>query len=62
MERVNNATYCCNEIELLIEAYKARYKQLCSVGHVMCKTQAKVYYDVIADLEKILYGESKYDN
>ena len=59
MERVNNATYCCNEIEDLIKSYKEKYNALRSIGEITCRAKAEIYYSVILDLEKILYG---YDN
>ena len=61
MERVNNATYCCNEIEDLIKQYKEKCNSLRSVGEITCRTKAEIYFNVILDLEKILYGESDYE-
>ena len=57
MERVNNATYCCNEIEDLIKSYKEKCNSLRSIGEITCRAKAEIYYNVILDLEKILYGD-----
>lgn len=61
MERVNNASWCCDEIEELIETYKSQCQILRGVGEVSCRAKAETYYRVIIDLEKILYGESNYE-
>lgn len=61
MERVNNATHCCNEIEDLIKSYKEKCNSLRSIGEITYRAKAEIYYKVILDLEKILYGESSYD-
>ena len=61
MERVNNAEWCCNEIEELIKSYKKEFNSLRSIGEIRCKAKAEIYFNVILDLEKILYGESNYD-
>ena len=61
LERVNNASWCCDEIEKLIEYYKKRCNELRSIGEISCRTKASVYREVVNDLSKILYGESNYD-
>lgn len=61
MERVNNASWCCDEIEKLIEYYKKQCSNARAVGHVQYRAKALVYCEVIQDLEKILYGESDYE-
>ena len=61
MERVNNTSWCCDEIETLIEHYKKQYQMLRSIGERSCRAKAEIYYNVIIDLEKILYGESNYE-
>lgn len=57
LERVNNASWCCDEIEELIKHYKKQYLE----AKTQDKAKALVYYKVIKDLEIILYGESKYE-
>lgn len=61
MERVNNSSYCCDEIEELIETYKTKCGLLRSVGDTGLRAQALVYHEVIKNLETILYGESYYE-
>lgn len=61
MERINNASWCCDEIEDLIKRYKKQCSEAKAVGHVQYRAKALVYYEVIRDLENILYGESEYD-
>ena len=61
MERVNNASWCCDEIEELIKTYKTKCGLLRSVGEQRLRAKALVYHEVIQDLEKILYGESNYE-
>lgn len=61
LERVNNALWCCDEIEELIKRYKKQYLEEKAIGHTQDRIIALVYYDVIKDLEIILYGESKYE-
>ena len=61
LERVNNALWCCDEIEELIKRYKKQYLEEKAIGHTQDRTIALVYYDVIKDLEIILYGESEID-
>lgn len=61
MERVNNAFWCCDEIEDLIKSYKNKCGLLRSFGEVQCRALALVYYEVIRDLETILYGEAYYE-
>ena len=61
MERVNNASWCCDDIEDLIKSYKNKCGLLRSIGEVQCRAQALVYHEVIRDLETILYGESDYE-
>ena len=61
LERINNAVYCCEAIEYLLQLYKQKCSMLRSVGEVKCRAQAEVYYKVITDLEKILYEESTYE-
>ena len=61
LERVNNALWCCDEIEELIKHYKKQYLEEKAIGHIQDRTKALVYYDVIKDLEIILYGESEID-
>lgn len=57
MERVNNAIYCCDEIEELIKTYKEKCNSLRSIGEITCRAKAEIYFKVILDLEKILYGD-----
>ena len=61
MKRINNALWCCDEIEELIKRYKKQYLEEKAIGHTQDRTKALVYYDVIKDLEIILYGESEID-
>lgn len=61
MKRINNALWCCDEIEELIKRYKKQYLEETAIGHTQDRTKALVYYDVIKDLEIILYGESEID-
>ena len=61
LERVNNALWCCDEIEELIKRYKKQYLEEKAIGYTQDRTKALVYYDVIKDLEIILYGESEID-
>lgn len=61
MERINNASWCCDEIEKLLKAYKTKCSLLRSVGDERLRAQALVYHEVIQDLENILYGESSYE-
>ena len=61
MERINNASWCCDEIEELIKTYKTKCGLLRSVGEQRLRAQALVYYEVIRDLETILYGEAYYE-
>lgn len=61
MDRVNNASWCCDEIENLIEYYKKRCSECRSIGEVESRGQAKVYYEVVNDLTRILYGEAYYE-
>lgn len=61
MERINNTSWCCDEIEDLIKTYKTKCNLLRSVGEERHRVQALVYYEVIRDLETILYGESNYE-
>lgn len=61
MERVNNASWCCDEIEELIKTYKTKCGLLRSVGEQRLRAQALVYHEVIRDLETILYGEAYYE-
>ena len=61
MERVNNASWCCDEIEELIKTYKTKCGLLRSVGDTRLRAQALVYHEVIRDLEIILYGEAYYE-
>ncbi len=61
MERINNASLCCDEIEELIKTYKTKCGLLRSVGDTRLRAQALIYYEVIRDLENILYGESEYE-
>ena len=61
MERVNNASWCCDKIEELIKTYKTKCGLLRSVGDRRLRAKALVYYEIIRDLETILYGESDYE-
>ena len=61
LERVNNALWCCDEIEELIKRYKKHYLEEKAIGHAQDRSKALVYYEVIKDLEIILYGESEID-
>lgn len=61
MERVNNAFWCCDLIEELIKTYKTKYESSRSVGEQQLRAQALVYYEVIRDLETILYGDAYYE-
>lgn len=61
MDRVNNASWCCDEIEKLVEYYKKQCAEARAIGHVQYRAKVLVYYEVIRDLETILYGESEYD-
>ena len=61
MERVNNAEWCCDEIEELLKSYKRKYNSLRSIGEKTSRANAEIYYNVIFDLEKILYGENNHD-
>ena len=61
MERINNASWCCDEIEELLKTYKTKCGLLRSVGDERLRAQALVYHEVIQDLENILYGESSYE-
>lgn len=61
MERVNNASWCCDEIEELIKHYKKQYSEAKTSSHIQDSVKALVYYEVIKDLEIILYGESEYE-
>ena len=61
MERVNNASWCCDEIEELIKHYKKQYSEAKLSDNTQDRVKALVYYEVIKDLEIILYGESKYE-
>ena len=61
MERVNCASWCCDEIEKLIEYYKKQCSELRSIGEITCRAKAAVYYEVVNDLSKILYGEAYYE-
>ena len=61
MERVNNASWCCDKIEELIKTYKTKCGLLSSIGDERLRAQALVYHEVIQDLENILYGESNYE-
>ena len=61
LERVNNALWCCDEIEELIKRYKKQYLEAKLSDHAQDRTKALVYYKVIMDLEIILYGESEYE-
>ena len=61
MERINNTSWCCDEIEELIKTYKKQCQILRGVGEVSCRAKAETYYRVIRDLETILYGESYYE-
>lgn len=60
-KRVNNTSWCCDEIEELLKQYKIKFQNERSIGHVIHKNKAEVYLEVIQDLEKILYGESYYE-
>ena len=57
MERVNNASWCCDKIEELIIEYKNKVNFLKNKNNKICSAQAFVYLRIIYDLEKILYGE-----
>lgn len=61
MERINNASYCCDEIEKLIEHYKKLCLEARAVGHVQYRAKALVYHEVIRDLETVLYGDAYYE-
>ena len=61
MERVNNASWCCDEIEKLIEYYKKQCNELGSIGEISCRAKSSVYHEVVNDLSKILYGEIYYE-
>lgn len=61
MDRVNNASWCCDEIEKLVEYYKKQCAEARAIGYVQYRAKVLVYYEVIRDLETILYGESEYD-
>lgn len=61
MERINNASWCCDEIEDLIASYKTKYNLLCFTDEAINKSLALIYAHVIQDLENILYGESEYE-
>lgn len=61
MERANNSSWCCDEIEKLIEYYKKQCNELRSIGEITCRAKAAVYYEVVNDLSKILYGEIYYE-
>ena len=61
LKRVNNTSWCCDEIEELIKRYKKQYLEEKAIAHTQDRTIALVYYDVIKDLEIILYGESEYE-
>lgn len=60
MEKINNASQCCDEIEKLLEHYKKQCSEARAIGHIEQKAKALVYYEVIQDLEYILYGECDY--
>lgn len=61
MERVNNASWCCDEIEERIKFYKKQCAEARAIGDVRYRAKALVYYEVIRDLETILYGEAYYE-
>ncbi len=61
LERINNASWCCDEIEELIKHYKKQCSEAKLSDHAEDRAKALVYYEVIKDLEIILYGESEYE-
>ena len=61
MERTNNAVWCCEKIKDLTKTYREKCNSLRSVGEITCRAKAEIYYNVILDLEKILYGEDYHE-
>lgn len=59
-ERVNNASWCCDQIENLIESYKNEFRKLSSIGERSCRDKAEIYLSVIRDLEKIIYTSEEF--
>ena len=61
LERINNALWCCDEIEELIKHYEKQCNELRSIGEITYRAKAAVYHEIVNDLSKILYGEIYYE-